>query len=689
MWMLLYRLATLLALLFAGTVAARAQLPPAGRTAITPQLIAEGAAPAAGGRVTLAIVMRPLPGWHGYWENPGDAGVAPRIAWTLPAGASAGPLQYQVPGRLMIAGLMNYVYKGDYAHLVTLNVPPAATGTTWPVRARMDWLACTDQICVPESGDLVLDLPVGDGAIDPAARARFDAFRARLPRPVSAPGAFALDKGRFRLSVPITAGKPLEGAYFFPAVDAPFGYAAEQRFTQAGDAIVMEAAAGEGAAAPVALQGVLALSEGRGFAITARPGPVPATPADGLISSVALAFLGALVGGLILNVMPCVFPILSLKALSLAKAAGSERAVRSEALAYAAGAVGTCAALGAVLLTLRAGGEAVGWAFQLQEPRVVLLLLLLTVAVALNMAGLFEVPALGRGGGLAGRGGVAGAFWTGALAAFVATPCTGPFLGAALGAMLVLPPAAAMTIFIGLGLGLALPFLLLGFVPPLRRRLPRPGPWMAGFRRVLSIPMFATALALAWLLGRQAGVSGMTIGLAAALAAALALWWLGRHQAAGRKPWLPLAPLILAAVAGVLVLPGLASGPAAAAAPLSAQPFDEARLASLRAGGRPVFLYFTADWCVSCKVNEEIAIDRAEVAAAFGRRNVAVMAGDWTNGDAAIGRFLEAHGRTGVPLYLYYAPGREPRVLPQLLTAGMLTGLVAGDPAPARAAAPR
>jgi thiol:disulfide interchange protein len=280
--------------------------------------------------------------------------------------------------------------------------------------------------------------------------------------------------------------------------------------------------------------------------------------------------------------MPCVFPILSLKALSLAKAGGDERSAKREALAYTAGAVLICLALGAALLALRAGGMAAGWAFQLQDPRIILLLLLLITAVALNLAGLFELPAVTAGGGLAGRGGVSGAFWTGALAAFVATPCTGPFMAAALGAALVLPTPVALAVFAGLGLGLALPFLLLAFVPALRRRLPKPGPWMARFRRLMSVPMFLTALALAWILGRQAGVNGMALGLTAAMLLALALWWVGLRQ--GRPAsWLPLAPAALAAVAAMLVLPSAAAAPAAAAASasvLNSEPFSEARLSA-------------------------------------------------------------------------------------------------------------
>ncbi len=372
--------------------------------------------------------------------------------------------------------------------------------------------------------------------------------------------------------------------------------------------------------------------------------------------------------------MPCVFPILGLKAMKLARAGGDEHVVRREALAYSLGIILTCLALGGVLLGLRAAGAAVGWAFQLQDPRIILLLLLLVTAITLNLAGLFELSAFGGGDRLADKGGASGAFWTGALVAFVATPCTGPFMGAAMGAALVLPLGAALAIFAGLGLGLALPFLALAYIPPLRTRLPRPGAWMGRLQKILAIPMALTALGLLWLLGQQRGVTAIVLGVGAALILGAGLWWLGRRQRHGRRGGLAMicAALILFAGAAIL-LP--AHAPAAAAS-AHGVPFDEARLASLRAAKKPVFLYFTADWCLTCKANEAAAIDREETRAAFKRAGVTVMVGDWTNADPAITRFLEGQGRSGVPLYLWYAPGREAQTLPQLLTPATLTALV-------------
>ena len=636
---------------------------------IATQLVAETDAPAAGSVVTLAIRMAPEQGWHGYWKNPGDSGSEPSVRWTLPRGAAAGPLQYPVPKRLIVGGLMNYVYEGPYALLAELRVPDnLAEGTRLPIRARFDYLVCTTEICVPERADLALDLRVGAAGAAPTGRALFDGFRQALPRPLSSEARFELGDGRMRLSIPLpaTAGG---GAYFYPLTEGAIAHAADQQVTRDGDALIVETQAGVGR--PSSVEGVLQLGDGSALSVTARPGPVPAAAPGQGAAAILAALAGALLGGLLLNVMPCVFPILSLKALSLARASGDEAGARREAVAYTAGAVAVCLALGGAVLALRAAGVSAGWAFQLQDPRVILLLLLLVTAIALNLAGLFELPSIGIGGSLAGAAGAGGAFWTGALAAFVATPCTGPFMAAAMGAALLLPVPAALAVFAGLGLGLALPFLVLGFVPAARRLLPRPGPWMVRLRHALSVPMFLTAIGLAWVLGRQSGVDGMTIGLAAALVLGLTLWWLGRGN--GRL-WLRLAPAAAAVAAALLVLP-VGGGGQAAASPLDGEPFSEARLAALRAEGRPVFAYFTADWCITCKVNEATVLQREQVSSAFARNNVAVLVGDWTGGDSGISRFLASQGRSGVPLYLFYAPGRPAEILPQLLTVSRVVSL--------------
>jgi thiol:disulfide interchange protein/DsbC/DsbD-like thiol-disulfide interchange protein len=669
------RLLLLFLTLFAFAAPAEAQLLAPGEKAMRVELVAEGPAPAGGGKVALAVRMTPKPGWHGYWKNPGDAGFESGIEWRLPTGVSIAPLRYPLPKRLTVAGLMNYVYEGPYALLTEVTVP-AGTAATLPLRGRVDYLVCTEQLCVRESADLALDLPVG--AAQPEARAEFDRWREALPKPLGSPATFDRKGTVLRVAIPVPEAVQVGEPYFYPASPGTLDHSAVQSFSRSGDMLVAEVPAPADAAAPKAVEGIIDLGNGRGLSLTAFPGPVP--PAGEPMASaprvapgsraILLALGGALLGGLLLNIMPCVFPILSLKALSLARAGGDERGARREAIAYTAGVVGVCLALGAMLLALRASGDAVGWAFQLQEPRVILFLLLLVTAIAFNLAGLFELPSFGRGGKLAEQDGSAGAFWTGALAAFVATPCTGPFMGAALGAALVLPEAAALAIFAGLGLGLALPFLLLGFVPPLRRRLPKPGPWMARLRHVLSVPMFLTALGLLWIFERQVGGTGLVIALAATLVLALTLWWAGR-----RHRWLPLVPAAVAVAAALAFVPAAVPPVAASAGSLDAQPFSAARLAALRAEGKPVFVYFTADWCLTCKVNEKAVLERAQVAEALKAHGATVLVGDWTRGDAAIGRFLESHGRSGVPLYLWYAPGKPAEVLPQILTVTRMTAL--------------
>ncbi len=636
---------------------------------IVATLVAESATPAPGKTVMLAVAMQPEPGWHGYWSNPGEAGFEPRFDWKLPKGVTTGAVGFPVPQTLIVGGLMNYVYEGPHALLIPLKLPQdLAVGTKLPVALKLDYLACTDQICVPQRAELTTTLTVGDGALD--AQSRFDGWRTKLPTPLGATAKFERAGKLLRIAIAFPAGATLTDPHFFPAKQGIIEDAAPQKFGRDGDLLVAEFAMQEGQAPPV--EGVLSFGAGRGLTITAAAGAVPPmpSPSNGW-QAILIALGGAVLGGLVLNIMPCVFPILSLKALSLAKAGGDERGARRDALGYTLGAVLVCVALGGAILVLRAAGSSVGWAFQLQDPRVIVALLVLVTAIALNFAGLFELPTVG--GGLSSSNSVA----TGALAAFIATPCTGPFMGAALGAALVLPTAAALAVFAGLGFGLALPFLLLGFIPALRRVLPKPGAWMATMRRILSVPMFLTALGLVWLLGRQAGSDAVTVALLAALGAALAFWWVGLRQMRG-KVGLAFGALLAIIASGVAIAYLPKSSAAAASSPtaLNAEPFSEARLAALRAAGRPVFVYFTADWCLTCKVNERVAIEQSSVETAFKAANVAVLVGDWTRSDPAISRFLEAQGRSGVPLYLFYPKGGEAQTLPQVLTPGTLTALV-------------
>ncbi|WP_082825991.1 protein-disulfide reductase DsbD family protein [Croceicoccus estronivorus] len=634
---------------------------------IQAELVANGTA-APGQTAELALHFRPAEGWHGYWTNPGDAGYGMTLDWDLPQGWTAGDPDYPVPHTLKIGSLMNHVYEGDYAVLVPLRVPfDAQAGKPVILSVDAQWLACTDTICVPEQAVLSVVLTPGAGLADD----RFDAWRAAIPAMLDRPARFGLNEGKVRIAIPLPAALRLADPHVFVETTELVDYAAQQHFMRKGDWLVAELSR-KGTLEPSAVTGILRLDDaGNGVRFEASPGAVPkgGTPVamgpDAGGPSLWILLAGALAGGLLLNVMPCVFPILSLKALSLARAGESEAEARREGVAYTAGVVLACLALGTLLLVLRAGGEQVGWAFQLQEPGVVIGLLLLAVAVTANLAGLFELPSLS----ITRDGKPGGAFATGLLAAFVATPCTGPFMAAAMGAALLLPIPQALLLFATLGLGLALPFLALGWVPALRAMLPRPGNWMVRFRHILAVPMGLTALALLWLTSRLGGVG---FALAAGLTTSgllIALWVLGRRQRQGRAGLAPFATIAAPfALFAVVALPASFAAPSAADAGLLApRVFSDTALNEARASGKPVFLWFTADWCVTCKVNESIAIDREATKKAFGQAGVIAMRGDWTRRDPAITHFLTENGAAGVPLYLWYPANGDAQKLPQVL----------------------
>ncbi len=651
------------------------------------KLIAESDTPAPGKTVTIAYDATPQRGWHGYWQNPGDAGFPAKLDWTLPAGVTAEAPRYPVPTTLLIAELMNYVFEQHYTLLITLNVPAGlAPGTKLPIKLKTQYLVCTEEICQPEAAELSLDLTVGDGAIAPDRLAQFDRYRQAIPKPIGMAASYQIDGKGLRIGIPYPASAPLDQAYFFPTTADRLNYAAPQKVVRDGDRLVISTEVLKPGSGPI--DGILRIGAQKAVSLSATPGVVPAASGasgqsagaeNGVLVATLLALGGAILGGLILNIMPCVFPILSLKALSLAKGSVDEREARREALAYTGGVLTVIMGLGATILALRAGGAAVGWAFQLQSPATIVVLLLLVVALTLNLAGLFEIPTPRF---VDSASGASGAFATGALAAIIATPCTGPFMGAALGAALVLPAAAAMAVFFGLGFGLAIPFLLIGFVPALRKALPKPGAWMNTFRQILAVPMGLTAIWLAWVLGGEAGVDGITLGLIGALGVGIVLFVVGKRQHSGLSAhWLSVVALVAVTAATAYAIRPVPKGAGAASALVAENKaaFSEEKLAEARAKGQPVFAYFTADWCLTCKVNERIAIDTDQVKASFAKHNVAVMVGDWTDGDPKLGRFIEAHNRAGVPLYLFYKPGaKEPEVLPQVLTPAMLSELAGG-----------
>ncbi len=662
------------------------------------ELIAEGA-PEPGEKWMLALHFTPRSDeWHGYWSNPGDAGLGMELDWTLPPGWSAGEPLYPVPHKLVLGGLMNHVYEGRYTVLVPIGVPRGAdVAEVEPIAVTADYLACTDKLCVPQQAMLELDpAALVDAEPDP----RFVRWRAQIAPLIESRATFEIEGETLRVAVPLPAEVDLPDPHLFVA-ERELGkgkrpaYAGEQSFYRDGDLLVIEVPLTQlnlpselvREPAPPRIEGILAFSRDVGVRFVASPGDVPEAGkpiAEPVLPPLWLLALGALAGGLLLNAMPCVFPILSLKALSLARAGESSVQARREGVAYTAGVVLACLALGAALLTLRSAGESVGWAFQLQEPAVVVGLLALATAITANFAGLFELPSIS----LTRSGEPAGAFATGLLAAFVATPCTGPFMAAALGAALVLPTFEAMLLFGAMGLGLALPFLAIGLVPALRRMLPRPGSWMATFRKVMAVPMGLTALALLWLCFR---LGGDALGWAAgAMLVVLVAALLIAGRTAGAVKRAAAVAAFAVALAGVVFLPRLASDEVVVAESILAPAaFSEAALAEARASGKPVFVWFTADWCVTCKVNESVAIEREATRDAFVEAGVVALRGDWTRRDPAITRFLADQGVAGVPLYLWYAPGEDARQLPQVLGPDALVTLARSVPKVSRQGTPR
>ncbi len=650
-------------------------------------LVAETLHPALGRALALAFDIRPSVGWHIYWMQPGGAGLPPQAAWTLPPGVTAGPLRHPTPSLFTLQGVASNVHAGRVVLLDALAVAQGtAVGAPLPVKVALTWLVCSVGECVPEHADLDLHLSVGDGKADGSSRRLFAKARSALPEALPAPVRYTMSGRRLSIHLPIVPPADMTSARAFLLEEGVADPAVAQTVARDGGGLVIDLQAG---APPPAgrINGVLRIDRAGGQAVgyafsadadaalqqaRSQTPPAPPVRVAGVVTFVA-AFIGAMAGGLLLNLMPCVFPILSLKTLALARSGGDEAEARREAIGYLLGAVVVLTALGGVLLMLRAGGSTAGWAFQLQSPRVVVVLLLLSLGIALNLAGLFELPSVG--GNVATGGGVFGGAAMGALAAFVATPCTGPFMAGALGAALLLPPPAALAVFAGLGLGLALPFLAIGFIPPLRGLMPRPGAWMQTLRRLLSVPMFATALGLAWVLGRQAGVTAMTVGLAAAMLLGLGLWWTGVLQARGRAAWPAFAALAVAAGLALVPLRTTVATASGGAGPLGAQAYSASRLDALQAAHRRVFVYLTADWCLSCKVNEATSLSSPEVVKAFAAANVAVLEGDWTRANPEVSRLLAKRHRAGVPLYLFYRSGGSERELPQVLTPAMLVDL--------------
>jgi thiol:disulfide interchange protein DsbD len=564
------------------------------------ELVAERTAFVPGEPLTVALRLKAIPKWHTYWRNPGDSGEPTRIEWKLPAGFTAGELEWPVPQRIPVGPLMNFGYYGEVL-LLTRIIAPANLPAGRPVtlRAQANWLVC-EVNCIPEEAELALTVPVASRA-GPHARWGKPIADSRARVPLAAPAGWTFDargeEGGASLGIAPPAGTALKDAFFLPFDEGKIEPAKPQALSrESGSYRLALPAAAQPVGAFDRVSGVLIFDQSPPLTIDV---PVMARFAD---LGLALALLLAFGGGLLLNLMPCVLPVLSIKALGFAQGEGGAR----HALLYSAGVLASFWALAALLIGLRAVGAQLGWGFQLQSPTTVAFLGALFLILALNLSGLFEFR-------FAFAGRPSGHFLSGVLAVVVASPCTAPFMGAALGYAVLESGWRAFAVFTALGLGMALPYAALAASPGWRRHLPKPGPWMPRLKRWLAVPLYATVLWLGWVLAQQVS------------------FFQEKHDAA----W---------------------------------EPYSAQKVASLQAAGKPVFVDFTAAWCVTCQVNERVVLARDDVMAAFRDKGVALVRADWTRRDPEIARALAALGRSGVPAYVLYRPGRAPELLPELLT---------------------
>jgi DsbC/DsbD-like thiol-disulfide interchange protein/cytochrome c biogenesis protein CcdA len=672
---------------------------------ITARIVTDQATATPGGTVTLAFAQEIREGWHTYWINPGDSGAPANLHWALPDGTVIGESMWPAPEAIPYFGLMTYGHHDRFVLLHELTLPDDwPIGTPFPIRLEADWLVCAE-ICIPEAGSFALDLSTGPASepAEPALRGLIETARAELPRPSPWVSGFNTANGSdgdtLRLSTDIEA--ELEGltdATFFPYRQGLIDQVAEQAWVTGADGLALDMVLAWPEGLGETLEGMLVLTEDlpdgtlrQAFVIAAERDPTMSIAGGiGGLAGIGsgpglleLAFL-ALLGGVLLNLMPCVFPVLSIKALSLVQHAGSAKAM-VHGFAYTAGVLLTFLALAGLLIALQATGALIGWGFQLQEPLVVAFLAYLMFVIGLWLiGGLMDGlergmgRVMGLGQGLGQKDGLSGSFATGVLAVFVASPCTAPFMAGAIGFALTRDAATALIVFVALGLGLALPYLALSVSPRAQRRLPRPGPWMVRFRQFMAFPMFATAAWLVWVLAQQAGETALLLVLMGFVAIGFALW--AFHFRGPLARGTGIACLALALGLGILPSQLPAADPAAASRAGSyeisfdgpAEPFSPERLAALRAEGRPVLVNMTAAWCLTCLVNEGNALSGADFEATLARNDAAYLKGDWTRRDSVITTYLKTFERSGVPLYVVYPATGEPVLLPQLLTEGIV-----------------
>ncbi|HEX6632429.1 MAG TPA: thioredoxin family protein [Usitatibacter sp.] len=664
------------------------------------QLVSDKLSAQPGRPVLVGLKLRMIPEWHTYWKNPGDSGLPTRIQWELPPGWKAGPIQWPYPTLLPVGPLMNYGYEDDVVLLSELTPPADAKPGTADIRARAQWLVCKD-ICVPEKGELDLAMPVSDAP--PKTDIRFLAHiqRSQEMLPVKPEGwksEAAIMGGSLVVRISAPEGKAVPAkATFFPEREELIVPAAPEKVTREGNALRIEMKLADPPPKELAsVEGVVVAPSGWPLAGEPRAIEVSAptvaslpavagmlgTANDGGIGGSLIAALGfAFLGGLILNLMPCVFPVLGIKVMGFVKHAhGSARAMRLQGAIFAAGVLLSFLVLAGLLLALRAGGAQLGWGFQLQSPAVVAVLACLFFVLALNLSGLFEWGAFAQSmtSNLGARGRYADALLSGVLASVVATPCTAPFMGAAVGFTVSQGAGLAVAVFLALGLGMAAPVFALSLFPSLLKRLPKPGAWMLAFKQVLAFPLYATAAWLAWVLGAQAGNDAVLALLLGLVLIALGAWLYGRWAHAGAR-WQPALAVVLGAAGLFVAWPGAtgARGASESVAKADAEwpAWSPEKVDALLAQGRPVFVDFTAAWCVTCQVNKRVALRDAAVEKAFSDRGVARLTADWTKQDARITQALAALGRNAVPVYALYTPGAAaPTLLPELLTPSIVVG---------------
>ena len=675
--------------------AALAVGPSADVTHLHVQLVMPETLLGAGDSADAGFYFKLEPGWHIYWKNAGDSGEPPRARWTLPDGITAKDFQFPAPKRLPLGPLMDFGYEDEVLFPLTLTVAKTAKPGPATLHVKVDWLVCRE-VCIPGKAELEQPVTIADHPVMPAANGVVSDIYKRLlgripePFPAGDKAAFQPAATGFRLSV--TTGQREAEAQFFPSEQNILNNPAPQTVTPTATGLILELQKDPNLTAnPAQLAGVLELSGGRNYEIAAVPGtvaaPKPPTTALDALRAAGLAFLG----GIILNLMPCVFPVLFIKGLSLVQSSGEEKhKQRGHGLVYTLGIVVSFWALVGALLGLRAAGSTLGWGFQFQSPIFLGLMASLLFFLGLSLAGQFEIglTLTSAGGSLAQKQGYAGSFFTGVLAVVVATPCTAPFMGAAVGFALAQSAFVTFAIFTALALGLALPYLLLTLQPAWTRLLPRPGVWMEVLKQATAVPIFGTVIWLVWVLAQTRGAEAVAALLAAFLLLAVAGWIMGRWPAK-RIPSLAAGLVIVGAIAvcvyGVTVLAAPVTSAAAEATSPGAtrwEPWSQAAVDKYRAAGRPVFVDFTASWCLSCQVNERVALRTSQVDAAFQKANVALLKADWTNRDDAIANALTSLGRSGVPAYVLYSPGSDaPTLLPEALTPGIVTDALSKLPA--------